>query len=112
MHMGARGIRRQLHLFAAVCGLLCAVPASPVSLPTPSVRFHHYHFRVAEPAAAMNQGAIALKGTRVLLRGLGVGIRVGGEYALFDRLDVSEAPVGARVSISTAYSAAREWLGA
>jgi len=32
----------------------------------------------------MNQGAITLKGTRVLLRGLGVGIRVGGEYALSD----------------------------
>ena len=39
----------------------------------------------------MNQGAITLKGTRVLLRGLGVGVRVGGEYALFDRLDVSDA---------------------
>src|SRR5215510_1904412 len=112
MTTGARGRRQKLHLLVAVCGLLCAVPASPVSLPAPSVRFHHFHFRVAEPAASMNQGAIALKGTRVLLRGLGVGVRVGGEYALFDRLDASEVLVGARVSISTAYSAAREWLGA
>jgi len=110
MHTGARGIRRKLHLLAAVCGLLCAVPVSPVSLPAPSVRFHHFHFRVTEPAASMNQGAIALKGTRVLLRGLGVGVRVGGEYALFDRLDVSEVPADARPTVANAYADAREWL--
>jgi hypothetical protein len=111
MHMGARGIRRTLHLLAAVCALLCAVPASPVSLAAPSVRFHHLHFRVAEPAASMNEGAIALKGTRVLLRGLGVGVRVGGDYALFDRLDVSEVPASdPRPSVESAYAAAREWL--
>jgi len=110
MLTGARGIRRKLQLLSAVCGLLCAVPASPVALPVPSVRFHHFHFRVAEPAASMNQGAIALKGTRVLLRGLGVGIRVGGEYALFDRLDVSDASLAARPSAANAYAAARGWL--
>jgi len=60
----------------------------------------------------MNSAAIALKGTRVLLRGLGVGVRVGGEYALFDRLDASEVPSDARPSISSAYAAAREWLSA
>jgi hypothetical protein len=60
----------------------------------------------------MNQGAITLKGTRVLLRGLGVGIRVGGEYALFDRLDVSAVSAAQPPSISTAYAAARDWLSA
>ena len=110
MHTGARGIRRKLHLLVAVCGLLCAALASPAGLPSPSVRFHHFHFRVVEPAAAMNQGAIALKGTRVLLRGLGVGVRVGGEYALFDRLDISDGSADARPSAANAYAAARDWL--
>ena len=110
MLTGARGIRRKLQLLLAVCGLLCGVPASPVSLAVPSVRFHHFHFRVTEPAASMNQGAIALKGTRVLLRGLGVGIRVGGEYALFDRLDISDVSAAARPSAANAYAAARDWL--
>src|SRR6476619_3477874 len=112
MRTGARGIRRKLHLMTAVAGLLFAVRASPLSLPAASVRFHHLHFRAAEPAASMNQAAIALKGTRVLLRGHGVGVRVGGEYALFDRLDASEVPSDARPSISSAYAAAREWLSA
>ena len=60
----------------------------------------------------MNQGAITLKGTRVLLRGLGVGVHVGGEYALFNRLDVSEVSAVRQPSISTAYAAARDWLSA
>jgi hypothetical protein len=89
MQMGARRLPRALHVLTAVCALLCAAPAGPATPPIPSVRFHHFHFRVAEPAASMNQAAIALKGTRVLLRGLGVGVRVGGEYSLFDRLDAS-----------------------
>lgn len=57
----------------------------------------------------MNQGAIALKGTRVLLRGLGVGVRVGGEYALFDRLD-GNVPPEPRPAGLNAYAAARDWL--
>jgi hypothetical protein len=78
----------------------------------PSVRFHHYHFRVADPAAAMNEAANSLKGTRVLLRGLGVGVRVGAEYALFDRIDASASGVGASDTIDAAYESARQWLGA
>ena len=112
MKTGVAGARWRLQLLLAVCGCLCTVPASTITPPTPPVRFHHFHFRVAEPAAAMNQAAMTLKGTRVLLRGLGVGVRVGGEYALFDRLDLSEVPREAPPSIAAAYSAAVEWLTA
>jgi hypothetical protein len=76
----------------------------------PSVRFHHFHFRVLDPAASMNRAATTLNGTRVLLRGLGVGVRVGSDYALFDRLDVSDRAVDADGSIEKAYDSARGWL--
>src|SRR4029453_881047 len=112
MQASALRIRRKLHVLSVLCGCVCAVPVSTIIRPSPSVRFHHFHFRVVEPAASMNQGAITLKGTRVLLRGLGVGIRVGGEYALFDRLDVSAVSAARQPSISTAYEAARDWLRA
>jgi heavy metal-binding protein len=68
------------------------------------------HFRVADPAQSMNQAATALNGTRVLLRGLGVGARIGNEYALFDRLDVDEAPRDRHLSVEESFMAARTWL--
>lgn len=95
--------------------LLCIVAFVGTRSPpqaTPSVRFHHFHFRVADPAAAMNQAATSLRGTRVLLRGLGVGVRVGAAYALFDRIDVSAPGSRGSDSIETAYDAARGWLSA
>jgi hypothetical protein len=77
--------------------------------PAASVRFHHFHFRVDDPARSMNQAASSLNGTRVLLRGLGVGARIGSEYVLFDRLDTSE-PRPTRQPVGTAYAAALAWL--
>jgi len=68
------------------------------------------HFRVADPAQSMNQAATALNGNRVLLRGLGVGARIGNEYALFDRLDVDEAPRDRHLSVEESFMAARTWL--
>lgn len=79
--------------------------------PRPSVRFHHFHFRVADPARAMNAAALSLKGTRVLLRGLGVGTRIGNEYVLFDRTQATEDG-GAHFSNRDAYEASRRWLNA
>jgi hypothetical protein len=96
----------------ALCVCLGAAAARTTAPPTPPVRFHHFHFRVADPAASINQAAIALKGTRVLLRGLGVGVRVSGEYALFDRIDLGDAARETPPPISAAYSAAVEWLTA
>jgi hypothetical protein len=86
----------------AVAGRTATQPAAP------SAVFHHFHFRVGEPAAAMSHGASALNGTRELLRGLGVGVRVGTVHALFDRLDASE-PAHA-TDPEDAYRSAAEWL--
>jgi catechol 2,3-dioxygenase-like lactoylglutathione lyase family enzyme len=90
--------------------LLLVLLAPPLATQpaTPSALFHHFHFRVGDPAAAMNHAASALNGTRVLLRGVGVGARVGSVYAMFDRLDAAEAP--ARRSPEDAYVAAVSWL--
>jgi hypothetical protein len=77
--------------------------------PAASVRFHHFHFRVADPAAAMNETAAAFSGTRVLLRGLGVGVRIGREYVLFDRLEPTESSQQSS-HVGEAYESARRWL--
>ncbi len=95
--------------------LLCALAVAErtASQPAaPSATFHHFHFRVGDPATAMNHGASALSGTRVLLRGLGVGVRVGGVHALFDRADASEAGSGRAATPEAVYAAAAAWLRA
>jgi hypothetical protein len=56
-------------------------------LPVLSLRFHHLHFNVTDPAASMNALAAKVQGTRVILQGLGVGVRSGDHYVLFDRAD-------------------------
>ena len=58
----------------------------------------------------MNQAATSLNGTRVLLRGLGVGARFGNEYALFDRLDATDTHADQRQSVDEAFTSARAWL--
>src|SRR3954470_4122359 len=78
--------------------------------PASSVRFHHFHFRVEEPARSMNQAATSLNGTRVLLRGLGVGAHSGQAYVLFARLGVSGSTSELHQTAATAYEAARRWL--
>src|SRR3954468_8968912 len=104
---------------ASACALL-AYPASPRAAAT-QVRFHHFHFRVGDPAAALSFGAQALKGTRVLQRGLGPGARVGRGYAFFERFDASDTRSGMRDpgsgirgaragSAERAYGQARDWL--
>ena len=94
-------------LVSAVAALMVALPQSTPA--RPSVRFHHFHFRVNEPAAAMNAGMATLEGSRVLLRGLGVGVRVGREYALFDRAEAPERSDGGP-PVDAAYAVARDWL--
>ena len=56
-----------MKLFAAGALLSVIVAAgASVQAPAVSATFHHFHFRVGDPAAAMNQGAASLGGTRVL----------------------------------------------
>lgn len=44
----------------------------------------------------MNEAARKLEGLRVIVQGLGVGVRAGREFLLFDRSDESDAPVPSR----------------
>ena len=76
-----------------------------------TLRFHHLHYRVADPGAALGDAADAFKGTRVILQGLGVGVRVDRQYVLFDRLDPdSSSSRGPKPA--DAYAEAVRWLTA
>ena len=92
------------------CAIVLLAQSTVEKQGTASATFHHFHFRVGDPAAAMNEGAARLNGTRVLLRGLGVGVRVAGLYALFDRVDASESSPTRAATPEAAYAAAATWL--
>ena len=75
------------------------------------LRFHHLHYRVADPGAALGNAADAFKGTRTILQGLGVGVRVGRQYVLFDRLESGTRSSRGRKP-AAAYVEAVRWLAA
>lgn len=76
------------------------------------LRFHHFHYRVDDPWEAMRRAADTFQAPRVLLRGLGVGVRVGDEYVLFDRSDATEPSDPRDHRPETVYTSAAEWLRA
>ncbi len=78
---------------------------------TRALRFHHLHYRVADPGDALGEAATRLGGTRTIAQGLGVGVRVGREYVLFERESEGRSSVPAR-SPSEAYAEATRWLSA
>ena len=75
------------------------------------LRFHHLHYRVADPGAALGNAADAFKGTRTILQGLGVGVRVGRQYVLLDRLESGTGSSRGRKP-AAAYVEAVRWLAA
>jgi len=73
--------------------------STPRATPAPQLRFHHLHYRAADPLSAMRRltGSAGIQPS--ILQGLGVGVRIGGEpgraeYVLFDR--PSERTVASR----------------
>ncbi|MET0211747.1 MAG: heavy metal-binding domain-containing protein [Vicinamibacterales bacterium] len=74
-----------------------------------ALRFHHLHYRVANPGAALGDAADAFQGTRTILQGLGVGVRIGREYVLFER-QAADARERGRQSPADAYLEAARWL--
>jgi hypothetical protein len=105
---------QRLTVWVRAVALVSACALIPSHAPTRAaaaqLRFHHFHFRVGEPAAALSFGVQALAATRVMQRGLGPGVRLGGGYAFFDRLDASQAGDRSGGSAERAYGQAREWL--
>src|SRR5262245_40965753 len=80
--------RRARSLAAAM-----AVIASSPHAQAPSLRFHHVHLRVADPASAMALYIRSNGCSSVLLQGVGVGVQCGQAYLLFDRSDQSTGHV-------------------
>jgi hypothetical protein len=75
---------RLLALGVGAVLVLGQVPSSQDS--SGELRFHHLHLRVDDPAAAMTSVVSHAGGARVILQGLGVGVRLADQYLLFDRL--------------------------
>lgn len=71
-------------------------------------RFHHLHLTVADPAAAMRLVSEGASGTSVILQGLGVGVRVGERYFLFER--GRGEPATPAAEMARRYRAAARWL--
>src|SRR5262245_12978459 len=82
----------------------------PEAVPV-TLRFHHLHYRVPDPGDALGDAAQRLGGTRTILQGVGVGIRVGSQYVLFER-ESAAAPEGRRVAPADAYADAVRWMSA
>ena len=68
----------QLLLSIGLC-LLATLGTLGVHPPI-AVRFHHLHYRVPDPGDALGDAAEAFEGTRTILQGLGVGVRIGNQY--------------------------------
>jgi hypothetical protein len=73
------------------------------------VRFHHLHYLVDDPGGAMRDAARQLNGSSVILQGVGVGVRSGREYVLFDRI-TAEAASRPASDPARAYADAVRWL--
>jgi hypothetical protein len=99
-------------LALAACFVAAFGPLSgQTALQPPTLRFHHLHYRVSDPGAALGDAADALTGTRTILQGLGVGVRVGRQYVLFERSEaIGRSRRGRRPA--DAYAEAARWLAA
>lgn len=96
---------------ALAVGLARSTPASGQAASS-ILRFHHAHYRVGDPSAATNDAARKLEGVRVIVPGLGVGVRTGREYLLFDRADDADPPVpdrSARLALALAAGRLKAW---
>ncbi len=101
----------RLATFALAALLLAGLQKAPPERVRPVVRFHHLHYRVLDPGAWLGRTARASNGTRTIVKGVGVGVRVGREYVLFQRIDDIPASLVSRArKPSDAYGEAARWL--
>src|SRR5687767_8146509 len=102
--------------------VLQVVPGAGKGPPSVAVRLHHLHYRTSNVTAALADGVRQHGGSRVLLQGLGVGVRAEQHYVLFDVRSAledaaAEAPdrspeIGHEEDVSGRYRAALKWLNA
>ena len=90
--------------------LALSVPGSGFQVPGSGfqVRFHHVHYEVADPSAAMADAVATFGGTRQIVQGLGVGVKTGDIFLLFDRGGAESATP----PLADAYNAGLAWLAA
>ena len=74
----------------------------------PAARLHHVHYNVADPSKAMADVVATLGGTREVVPGLGVGVRQGDHYWLFER--IIENAEHRPTALKKDYAHAVEWL--
>lgn len=75
-----------------------------------TLRFHHLHYAVGDPSAAIDRVAKATGGTRLVVPGLGPGVRIGNEYVLFDRLVEAQSSGTEAAAVEASYRAAVLWM--
>ena len=105
-----------------VAGVLLAVLAvqGDTARQAVKVRLHHLHFLSTDVSESLAETVRRLGGSRVLLQGLGVGVRLETGYLLFDHgsaIDAEPGVIDATVPVSDAelsrrYRAALRWLAA
>jgi hypothetical protein len=98
-------------LVLLVVQILTQVRQVPQVRSVQQVHLHHLHYRVADPLAGMKTAGGSTGSEPVILQGIGVGVRSGSEFLLFDRSAAppSTAPVSA---IATSYQEVLRWLTA
>jgi hypothetical protein len=104
-------IARLIPVLFVAAGLLALAEEPAQNTGGPLVRFHHLHYRVMDPGALLGKTARELNGTRTIVQGVGVGVRVGREYVLFDRTDSIPASFVSRSRRpADGYIEATRWL--
>jgi hypothetical protein len=99
--------RAAIALALALLGILPGEHQQP-STPSGTItaRFHHVHYLVGDPSAAMSEAVRITEGVRVIVQGIGVGVRAGREFILFDRTFEASPGTSRAASASDAYRAA------
>lgn len=77
---------------------------------TVTLRFHHLHYAVGDPSQAIDHTVQATGGTRLVVPGLGPGVRVGDEYILFDRLVEAQSVGTDPAEVESSYRTAVLWM--
>jgi hypothetical protein len=75
-----------------------------------ALRFHHLHYAVGDPSSAIDHVVQATGGTRLLVPGLGAGVRIGNEFVLFDRLVEAQSSGTDAAAVQASYRATVLWL--
>jgi len=98
-------------LVLLVVQILMQVRPVPQVRQVQQIHLHHLHYRVADPLAAMKAAGGSTGSEPVILQGIGVGVRNGSEFLLFDR-SAAPSPAAPISAIAMSYQEVMRWLAA